>query len=126
MVDVILATGAAIVDRHFFEAPGFRHYRGASVADDKELRELYVDRIYDTCIGEEQLQARDGACSSSTFKEAFSRGTVDTTCEQMVYAEATSVLPLIAGYAYHSRLWEDRAQRRWSKIFEPVSAGEPK
>ncbi len=125
MVNGIVAAGTAIVDMDIFEAPGFRHYRGASVADDKELRELYVDRIYDTCIGEEQLQACDGACSSSTFKEAFSRGKVDMTCEQMVYAEATSVLPLIAGYAYHGRFREDRAQRRWSKVFEPVPAGEP-
>jgi len=266
MVDVIVATGATIVDMDFFEALGFRHYRGSSIADDKELRELYIDRIYDTYIDEEQLQvcdstikeiadgleprpyssrefiqamgkylmthgkkndslvrvayerdvpifcpafsdssagfglvrhqvenlhshvsidsvkdfrelteikmrspvsglfmvgggapknfaqdtvvcaevlgrpvdmhkyavqitvadARDGACSSSTLKEASSWGKVDTTYEQMVFAEATAVLPLIASYAFHSRLWEDRAQRRWSKIFEPVPAGEPK
>lgn len=266
MIDVIVATGATIVDMDFFEALGFRHYRGSSISDDKELRELYIDRIYDTYIDEEQLQVcdstikeiaesleprpyssrefiremgrylmshgkksdslvrvayerdvpifcpafsdssagfglvrhqvenpdshvsidsvkdfrelteikmrspvsglfmigggvpknfaqdtvvcaevlgrpvdmhkyavqitvadvRDGACSSSTLKEASSWGKVDTTYEQMVFAEATSVLPLIASYAFHSRLWEDRAQRRWSKIFEPVPAGEPK
>ncbi len=266
MVDVIVATGATIVDMDFFEALGFRHYRGSSVVDDKELRELYIDRIYDTYIDEEQLQVcdstikeiadgleprpyssrefiremgkylmshgkkndslvrvayerdvpifcpafsdssagfglvrhqveypdnhvsidsvkdfrelteikmrspvsglfmigggtpknfaqdtvvcaevlghhvdmhkyavqitvadvRDGACSSSTLKEASSWGKVDTTYEQMVFAEATSVLPLMASYAFHSRFWEDRAQRRWSKIFEPVPAGEPR
>jgi deoxyhypusine synthase len=266
MVDAIVATGAAIVDMDFFEALGFRHYRGSSIVDDKELRELYIDRIYDTYIDEEQLQlcdstikeiadnleprpyssrefiqemgkylmtrgkksdslvrvayerdvpifcpafsdssagfglvrhqvenpeshvsidsvkdfrelteikmrspvsglfmigggvpknfaqdtvvcaevlgrpvdvhkyavqitvadARDGACSSSTLKEASSWGKVDTTYEQMVFAEATSVLPLIASYVFHGRLWEDRAQRRWSKIFEPVPAGESK
>jgi deoxyhypusine synthase len=265
MVDVIVATGATIVDMDFFEALGFRHYRGSSIADDKELRELYIDRIYDTYIDEEQLQAcdstikeiadgleprpyssrefiremgkylmthgkkndslvrvayerdvpifcpafsdssagfglvrhqvenpdshvsidsvkdfrelteikirspvsglfmigggvpknfaqdtvvcaevlgrpvdrhkyavqitvadvRDGACSSSTLKEASSWGKVDTTYEQMVFAEATSVLPLIASYAFHQRLWENRAQRRWSKVFEPEPAGEP-
>ena len=38
---------------------------------------------------------RDGACSSSTLKEASSWGKVDTSKEQMVFAEATSVLPLI-------------------------------
>ena len=37
---------------------------------------------------------RDGACSSSTLKEASSWGKVDTSKEQMVFAEATSVLPL--------------------------------
>ena len=266
MVDVIVATGATIVDMDFFEALGFRHYRGTSIADDKELRELYIDRIYDTYIDEEQLQicdgtvkeiadgleprpyssrefiqemgkylmthgkksdslvrvayerdvpifcpafsdssagfglvrhqvekpdahvsidsvkdfrelteikmkspisglfmigggtpknfaqdtvvcaevlgrpvdmhkyavqitvadVRDGACSSSTLREASSWGKVDTTYEQMVFAEATSVLPMVASYAFHSRLWENRAQRRWSKIYGPVPAGETK
>jgi deoxyhypusine synthase len=69
---------------------------------------------------------RDGACSSSTLKEASSWGKVDTTYEQMVFAEATSVLPLIASCAYHKRLWQGRPQRRWSRIFEPVLAGERK
>ena len=69
---------------------------------------------------------RDGACSSSTLKEACSWGKVDTTYEQMVYAEATSVLPLIASYAYHRRRRQDRAQRRWSRIYKPVLAGDGK
>jgi len=266
MVDAIVATGAAIVDMDFFEAIGFRHYRGSPAVDDKELRELYIDRIYDTYIDEEQLQvcddtikeiadglerrpyssrefiremgrylmtnakkkdslvetayehdvpvfcpafsdssagfglvkhqvehpdnhvsidsvkdfreltevklrspvsglfmigggvpknfaqdtvvcaevlghsvdmhkyavqitvadARDGACSSSTLKEACSWGKVDTAYEQMVYAEATSVVPLIGSYAYHKRLWENRPQRRWSRIFRSTPAGEGK
>jgi deoxyhypusine synthase len=263
MVDAIVATGAAIVDMDFFEALGFRHYRGSPISDDKRLRELYIDRIYDTYIDEEQLQvcddtirriadglekrpyssrefiqemgrylkdntekrdslvlaayeqdvpifcpafsdssagfglvkhqvhhpdahvsidsvkdfreltqikiqapvsglfmigggvpknfaqdtvicaevlghpvemhqyavqitvadARDGACSSSTLREASSWGKVDTAYEQMVFAEATSVLPLIASRAYHRRLWQDRPRRRWSRIFKPVGAG---
>jgi deoxyhypusine synthase len=45
--------------------------------------------------------SRDGALSGSTLKEASSWGKVDTTYEQMVYAEATLALPLIAGYALH-------------------------
>lgn len=258
MVDVIVATGATIVDMDFFEALGFKHYRGSPFVDDKKLRELYIDRIYDTFIDEEQLQicdntikeiadslalrpyssrefvkemgkyltknaekpdslvqtsyengvpifcpafsdssagfglvkhqveneenhvsidsvkdfrelteikikspvsglfmigggvpknfaqdtvvcaevlgksvemhkyavqitvadVRDGACSSSTLKEAFSWGKVDTGYEQMVYAEATSVLPLIISYVYHVRSWESRCQRKWNKIFE--------
>ena len=44
---------------------------------------------------------RDGACSSSTLKEASSWGKVDASKEQMVFAEATSVLPLIVSDAYH-------------------------
>jgi deoxyhypusine synthase len=259
MVDVIVATGATIVDMDFFEALGFQHYKGDQYADDKTLRELYIDRIYDTYIDEEQLQVcdntikeiadklapgpyssrefirqmgeylinnnakkadslvqtayendvpifcpafsdssagfglvkhqvenednhisidsvkdfrelteikikspvsglfmigggvpknfaqdtvvcaeilgedanmhkyavqitvadvRDGACSSSTLKEAHSWGKVNTLHEQMVYAEATSVLPLIISYVYHSRSWENRYQRQLNKIFE--------
>ncbi|MHC4396787.1 MAG: 1,9-bis(guanidino)-5-aza-nonane synthase [Planctomycetota bacterium] len=258
MVDAIVATGAAIVDMDFFEALGFKHYKGSPFVNDKKLRELYIDRIYDTFINEEQLQVcdntikeiadslepqpyssrefiremgkyltknaqksdsliqtayendvpifcpafsdssagfglvmhqveneenhisidsvkdfrelteikikspvsglfmigggvpknfaqdtvvcaevlgksvdmhkyavqitvadiRDGACSSSTLKEASSWGKVDTVYEQMVYAEATSVLPLIASYVYHMRGWEGRAERKWNRIFE--------
>src|ERR1700761_2448687 len=43
---------------------------------------------------------RDGACSSSTLKEASSWGKVDVAHEQMVFAEATSVMPLLASDAY--------------------------
>lgn len=260
MVDAIVSTGAMIVDMDFFEALGFRHYRGTATGDDKVLRELYIDRIYDTFIDEEELQicdqtvqeiadglekrpyssrefiremgryltrnakkqdslvqaaferdvpafsdssagfglvkhqaenpdahvsidsvkdfrelteikvrspvsglfmigggvpknfaqdtvvcaellgrpvdmhkyavqitvadVRDGACSSSTLKEACSWGKVDTAHEQMVFAEATSVLPLIASYAYHKGHWRGRAERRWSRIFESVPVGE--
>ena len=258
MVDAVVATGATIVDMDFFEALGFKHYKGSPFVDDRKLRELYIDRIYDTFIDEEQLQicdntikeiadsleqrpyssrefisqmgkylaggarkkdslvqaasennvpifcpafsdssagfglvkhqkenkqnhicidcvkdfrelteikmnsqvsglfmigggvpknfaqdtvvcaevlgkpvdmhkyavqitvadVRDGALSGSTLKEASSWGKVDTGCEQMVYAEATSVLPLIVSYVYHKRSWENRAKREWTKIFE--------
>ncbi len=60
MVDAIVATGASIVDMDFFEALGFKHYQGdAHGQDDKHLRDLYIDRIYDTYIDEEELQACD-------------------------------------------------------------------
>ena len=61
--------------------------------------------------------SRDGACSSSTLKEASSWGKVDITKEQMVYAEATSVLPLIASDAFHKGEWKNRDRRNFSKIF---------
>ncbi len=258
MADVVVATGAAVVDMDFFEALGFRHYKGSASVDDKKLRELYIDRIYDTFIDEEQLQicddtvreiadslepgcyssrkfikkmgkylvenakkpdslvqlayendvpifcpafsdssagfglvkhqsqrqnsyvsidsvkdfrelteikikspvsglfiigggvpknfaqdtvicaeilgkpskmhkygvqitaadVRDGGCSGSTFREARSWGKVDNVYEQMVFAEATSVLPLIVSFVYHKRDWESRTRRKWSKIFE--------
>jgi|TARA_B110000211_G_scaffold228588_1_gene285045 deoxyhypusine synthase len=258
MIDAIVATGASIIDMDFFEALGFKHYQGSQFQDDTELRENYIDRIYDTFIDEEELQTcdkvicdiantleprsytsrefikelgkylkinrkkkgslietaydndvpifcpaftdssagfglvmhqeqnpdkhmtidsirefrelteiklqskqsgllmigggvpknfiqdtvvcaellgkkvdmhkyaiqitvadtRDGACSSSTLKEASSWGKVDVTKEQMVFAEATSVLPLIASDAYHRKNWEKRDKRNFSKIFE--------
>jgi len=61
--------------------------------------------------------ARDGACSSSTLKEASSWGKVDVTKEQMVFAEATSVLPLIASDAYHKGAWKNRSRKKFSKLF---------
>lgn len=258
MVDVVVATGASIVDMDFFEAIGFRHYKGSPFVDDKKLRKMYIDRIYDTFIDEKELQvcdetikkiadslepmpyssrqfikemgeylvknskkkdslvqaayennvpifcpafsdssagfglvmhqaehpknhvsidsvkdfyeltqikmkaptsglfmigggvpknfaqdtvvcaevlgkevpmhkyavqitvadARDGACSSSTLKEASSWGKVDTTFEQMVFAEATTVLPLIVSNAYRKGAWKKRKKREWSKIFQ--------
>ena len=68
MIDVVVATGASIVDMDFFEAIGFRHYRGSTEIDDAVLRDAYVDRIYDTFIDERQLQECD-----STVKEIADR-----------------------------------------------------
>jgi len=61
---------------------------------------------------------RDGACSSSTLKEAASWGKVDLTYEQMVYAEASTVLPLIVSYAYHQGSWRSRSPKAWSRYLE--------
>ena len=258
MVDAVVATGASIIDMDFFEALGFKHYQGSQFQDDTELRKNYIDRIYDTYIDEEELQAcdqticdianslearaytsrefieelgkflkknakkqdslietaldnnvpifcpaftdssagfglvmhqeqkpknhitidsirelrelteikikskqsgllmigggvpknfvqdtvvcadligkqvdmhkyaiqitvadtRDGACSSSTLKEASSWGKVDIAKEQMVFAEATSVLPLIASDAYHQQNWKNRKKRNFSQLFK--------
>jgi deoxyhypusine synthase len=261
MVDGIVATGATIVDMDFFEGLGHKHYQALEIPDDDTLRSLYIDRIYDTYIDEEELQhvdhtifeiaetlepkayssrafiremgkylvehgkkenslvklayehdvpifcpaftdssagfglvkhqvdamkagrpyltidsiadfrelteikiaagttgllmigggvpknfiqdtvvcaeilghedvqvhkyavqitvadVRDGACSSSTLQEAASWGKVNTGIEQMVFAEAGSVMPLLASDAYHRGLWKNREQRRWAKLF---------
>jgi deoxyhypusine synthase len=61
--------------------------------------------------------ARDGACSSSTLKEASSWGKVETLYEQMVYAEATTVLPLIVSYVWHNGDWRSRPVRNWARLF---------
>jgi deoxyhypusine synthase len=36
----------------------------------------------------------------------------------MVFAEATTVVPLIASDAYHRGAWKSREKRRWAKLFE--------
>ncbi len=59
MVDAIVSTGAIIVDQDFFEALGFKHYLGTPFVDDAELRELHIDRIYDTFIDEDELRRCD-------------------------------------------------------------------
>jgi deoxyhypusine synthase len=262
MIDVIVASGASIVDMDFFEALGFKHYKGSPYADDRQLRELYIDRIYDTYIDEEELQVcdhtikeiadrmepgayssrefiremgkylvenakkkdslvqvcyennvpifcpaftdssagfglvkhqwdnpnrhividsvkdfleltrikmaapstglfmvgggvpknfaqdtvicaeilgkevemhkyaiqitvadpRDGACSGSTLKEASSWGKVDTVFEQMVYAEATTVVPLLGSYLYHKGDWKKRTKKEWAAMLDKVTA----
>jgi deoxyhypusine synthase len=60
---------------------------------------------------------RDGACSSSTLQEAASWGKVNTGIEQMVFAEAGSVVPLLASDAYHRGHWKNRPKRGWAKLF---------
>lgn len=64
MVDAIVSTGAIIVDQDFFEALGFKHYKGSRFVDDNELRKLHIDRIYDTYIDEDELRI----CDDTTAK----------------------------------------------------------
>lgn len=59
MVDVIVSTGANIVDQDFFEGLGFKHYQGSPHLEDTELQALAIDRIYDTLIDEDQLRICD-------------------------------------------------------------------
>jgi deoxyhypusine synthase len=63
MIDCIVSTGANIVDQDFFEGLGFRHYiaedQFKSGVHDGELRDLQIDRIYDTFIDEDELRECD-------------------------------------------------------------------
>src|SRR5207244_5218772 len=67
MVDAIVSTGANIVDQDFFEGLGFKHYiadeRLKAGLDDGVLRDLMIDRIYDTLIDEEDLRICDDTMS---------------------------------------------------------------
>ena len=86
MIDAVVATGASIVDMDFFEALGFKHYQAKSDVDDRELRDLYIDRIYDTYIDEEELQNCDG-----TIKEI-----VDDAPMASMFGLADEALPAVA------------------------------
>lgn len=61
---------------------------------------------------------RDGACSSSTLKEAASRGKVSTTHEQMVFGEATVVVSLNGSNAFHRGVRKTRKKPSGAKLFE--------
>ncbi len=64
MVDAIVSTGAVMVDQDFFEALGFKHYIGSPYVDDNVMRDLHIDRIYDTFIDEDELRI----CDDTTAK----------------------------------------------------------
>jgi len=72
MVDAIVSTGANIVDQDFFEALGFKHWIANDLlkqgTEDSMLRELAIDRIYDTLIDEDELRE----CDATTEKIADS------------------------------------------------------
>src|SRR6201992_1550246 len=66
--------------------------------------------------------ARDGALSGSTLKEASSWGKVDLTYEQMVFAEATIAFPLITGYAFHKKAAAARKGKAFAEKLDLVTA----
>src|SRR5436305_8980129 len=61
---------------------------------------------------------RDGALSGSTLTEANSWRRVALGAEQMVYAEATLALPLIAGSAYHKGGWKNRPAKNFTAFLD--------
>lgn len=81
MVDVIVSTGALIVDQDFFEALGFKHYIGSPFVDDNVLRELHIDRIYDTYIDEDELRI----CDETIAKIADSLEPRPYTSREFIY-----------------------------------------
>ncbi len=61
VVDVVVSTGA-ILYQDIYQARGYRHYQGTPAADDAKLRDLYIDRIYDTYVDEEKFWETDLWC----------------------------------------------------------------
>jgi deoxyhypusine synthase len=63
LVDCVVSTGANLFhDAH--ESLGRYHFRGSPSADDTELRERHIDRIYDTFADEDQFMELDGLIGS--------------------------------------------------------------
>ncbi len=60
-VDIVVSTGA-IMYQDIYQAKGFKHYKGTPASDDAELRDLYIDRIYDTYVDEEKFWETDKWC----------------------------------------------------------------
>jgi deoxyhypusine synthase len=88
LVDAIVSTGA-ILYQDYYQAHGFHHYKGTPNANDGALRDLLIDRIYDTYVDEEKFNLLDskigrfaddlepGEYSSRSFLEALSREITD-------------------------------------------------
>ncbi|MDO8644471.1 MAG: deoxyhypusine synthase family protein [bacterium] len=71
MVDAIISTGA-IIYQDVYQARGFKHYKGTPTADDARLRELRIDRIYDTYVDEEKFWETD--CWIGRFADTLPPG----------------------------------------------------
>ncbi len=71
MVDVIVSTGA-IIYQDFLHSRGSGHFRGTPEADDVKLRDLYIDRIYDTYLDEEKIWEID--CWLGRFADTLEPG----------------------------------------------------
>ncbi len=58
LVDVLVSTGA-ILYQDLYQSIGGRHWVGSPTADDVKLRDLYLDRIYDTYVDELKFEDTD-------------------------------------------------------------------
>ena len=88
LVDAVVSTGA-ILYQDYYQANGFHHYKGTPSADDGALRDLLIDRIYDTYVDEEKFNFLDskigrfadslkpGEYSSRSFLELLSKNISD-------------------------------------------------
>ncbi len=58
VVDVVVSTGAVLY-QDLYQSIGGRHWIGTPTANDVRLRELYLDRIYDTYVDELKFEDTD-------------------------------------------------------------------
>jgi deoxyhypusine synthase len=67
LVDVVVSTGAVLY-QDIYQTIGGKHWVGTPTADDVMLRELYLDRIYDTYVDELKFEETDRAIGAITEK----------------------------------------------------------
>jgi len=65
VVDVVVSTGAVLY-QDLYQTIGGRHWMGSPTADDVLLRDLYLDRIYDTYVDELKFEETDRAIGRVT------------------------------------------------------------
>ncbi|HTP54054.1 MAG TPA: deoxyhypusine synthase family protein [Thermoplasmata archaeon] len=65
LVDVVVSTGAVLY-QDIYQTIGGRHWMGTPAANDVELRDLYLDRIYDTYVDELKFEETDRAIGKIT------------------------------------------------------------
>jgi deoxyhypusine synthase len=70
VVDVVVSTGAVLY-QDLYQSIGGRHWMGTPTADDVVLRQLYLDRIYDTYVDELKFEDTDRIIGKIT--EGFPR-----------------------------------------------------
>ncbi|HEY6237909.1 MAG TPA: deoxyhypusine synthase family protein, partial [Thermoplasmata archaeon] len=75
LVDVVVSTGAVLY-QDLYQTIGGRHWIGTPTADDVQLRELYLDRIYDTYVDELKFEDTDRAIGRIT--ERFPKRTASS------------------------------------------------
>ncbi|HZY92466.1 MAG TPA: deoxyhypusine synthase family protein [Thermoplasmata archaeon] len=65
LVDVVVSTGAVLY-QDIYQTIGGRHFMGTPTADDVKLRDLAIDRIYDTYVDELKFEQTDRAIGKLT------------------------------------------------------------
>ncbi len=65
LVDVVVSTGAVLY-QDLYQTIGGTHWIGTPTADDVVLRDLYLDRIYDTYVDELKFEKTDRAIGKIT------------------------------------------------------------
>ncbi|HUI38010.1 MAG TPA: deoxyhypusine synthase family protein, partial [Thermoplasmata archaeon] len=65
LVDVVVSTGAVLY-QDIYQTIGGKHWVGTPSADDVQLRQLYLDRIYDTYVDELRFEETDRAIGRIT------------------------------------------------------------